>query len=82
MSAMLRTITLVISGINTALLLWLLTVAILVTSSERATAFIIFPSAALLLLTVPAFVLALKRRFLGLALALALLSLVSIVLVA
>jgi hypothetical protein len=83
---MLRTVIFTIVGLATAV--WLsFVVTVSIAPSDLvgrgwAIAFVAIPSAAFLVFALPAFILALKRKLLGLALTLALLSVISVVLVA
>lgn len=83
---MLRTLTLIITGVVTAFWLWMVTIAFLTNWGPEengfAIAFAMAASVPFLVLTLPALLLALRSKFVGLALALALFSLVSIALVA
>ncbi len=82
---MLRTLTLIIVGLVTAFWLWMVAIAFLTNWGPQengfAMALAMTASVPLLVLTLPALVLALKRKFVRLALALALFSLISIALV-
>ena len=82
---MLRAFILIILGLGTTA--WLSLVTVLLAHSNPmgegiVIALVAIPSAVFLVFALPAFILALKRSSLGLALALALLSLVSLALVA
>ena len=83
---MLRTFTLIIISLVTAFWLWMVALAILTNLGPEengfATALAMAASVPFLLFTLPALLLASKRKFLGLALALALFSLVFLALVA
>lgn len=83
---MLRTFTLIIVGLVTAFWLWMVAIAVLTNWGPEengfAMAIAMVASVPFLVLALPALLLAFKRKFVGLALALALFSLVSIALVA
>ena len=83
---MLRAVTLIIVGLVTAAWLWIVVIAVLTNlgaeESGFAVALALAPSIPALAFALPALVLALRRRLPGLALGLALASLVSVVLVA
>jgi len=83
---MLRAITLIIVGLVTALWLWILVIALLTNLGPKENGFAIMlalaSSVPFLIFALPALIPALKRKFLGLALSLALASLISVALVA
>ena len=83
---MLRAMTLTVVSLVAALWLWTVTVAILTNWGPRengfATALALAASMPFLTLALPALILALRRKFVVLALALAVMSLLSIALVA
>lgn len=81
-----RTLTIIIVSLVTAFWIWMVAIAVLTNWGPEENGFAIAlamtASVPFLVLTLPALLLALKRKFTGLALALALFSLVSVVLVA
>lgn len=83
---MLRILTLIITGLVTAFWLWMVAIAFLTNWGPEENGFAMasamLAGVPFLLFALPALFLALKRKFMGLAMALAVFSLVSIALVA